>query len=114
MKKEPRIALGLLPLARRDIERLRQILGLQRRLIDAKLSPRARRALMHRGAVPRGADLAGDSRPGAGGRASTGAASSKPRHARAADEAKATGAAPPASPPPAPAPSRHRVRLKTT
>jgi poly(A) polymerase len=49
MKKEPRIALGLLPLARRDIERLRQILGLQRRLLDAKMAPRARRALMHKG-----------------------------------------------------------------
>src|SRR6185436_14460992 len=49
MKKEPRISLGLLPLARRDIERLRQILGLQRRLIDAKLAPRAKRALMHKG-----------------------------------------------------------------
>ena len=49
MKKEPRISLGLLPLARRDIERLRQILGLQRRLLDAKMAPRARRALMHKG-----------------------------------------------------------------
>src|SRR6185436_4243053 len=49
MKKEPRISLGLLPLARRDIERLRQILGLQRRLVDPKLAPRARRALMHKG-----------------------------------------------------------------
>ena len=49
MKKEPRISLGLLPLARRDIERLRQILGLQRRLLDGKLAPRARRALMHKG-----------------------------------------------------------------
>ncbi|HEV8396632.1 MAG TPA: polynucleotide adenylyltransferase PcnB [Vicinamibacterales bacterium] len=49
MKKEPRISLGLLPLARRDIERLRQILGLQRRLVDAKLAPRARRVLMHKG-----------------------------------------------------------------
>ena len=39
----------MLPLARRDVERLRQILGLQRRLIDMGLSPRARRALMHRG-----------------------------------------------------------------
>jgi poly(A) polymerase len=48
MKKEPRISLGLLPLARRDIERLRQILGLQRRLVDAKLAPRAKRALMHK------------------------------------------------------------------
>jgi poly(A) polymerase len=49
MKKEPRISLGLLPLARRDIERLRQILGLQRRLLDAKMAPRARRALTHKG-----------------------------------------------------------------
>ena len=38
----------MLPLARRDVERLRQILGLQRRLIDMDLSPRAQRALMHR------------------------------------------------------------------
>jgi poly(A) polymerase len=48
-RREPRVELGLLPLARRDIERLRQILSLQRRLLDASLSPRARRALMHRG-----------------------------------------------------------------
>jgi hypothetical protein len=38
----------MLPLARRDVERFRQILGLQRRLLDARLSPRARRALLHR------------------------------------------------------------------
>jgi tRNA nucleotidyltransferase/poly(A) polymerase len=48
-RREPRISLGMLPLARRDVERLRQILGLQRRLMDMHLSPRARRALMHRG-----------------------------------------------------------------
>ncbi|HEX5110789.1 MAG TPA: polynucleotide adenylyltransferase PcnB [Vicinamibacterales bacterium] len=48
-RKEPRISLGLLPLARRDIERLRQILSLQRRLTDLTLSPRARRSLMTRG-----------------------------------------------------------------
>jgi len=48
-RKEPRIALGMLPVPRRDVERLRQILGLQRRLIDMGLSPRARRALVHRG-----------------------------------------------------------------
>jgi poly(A) polymerase len=47
--REPRLALGMLPIPRRDVERLRQILGLQRRLIDMGLSPRARRALMHRG-----------------------------------------------------------------
>jgi poly(A) polymerase len=40
--------LGELPLARRDIERLHQILGLQRRLRDAGASLRAQRALTHR------------------------------------------------------------------
>ena len=48
-KKEPALSIGLLPLARRDVERLRHILSLQRRLLDLHLSPRARRALMHRG-----------------------------------------------------------------
>jgi poly(A) polymerase len=47
--KEPAPSLGMLPLARRDVERLRQVLGLQRRLIDMNLSPRAKRALTHRG-----------------------------------------------------------------
>ena len=32
--KEPAPALGMLPLPRRDVERLRQVLGLQRRLTD--------------------------------------------------------------------------------
>jgi poly(A) polymerase len=40
--------LGALPLARRDVERLRQIWGLQRRLRDIGASPRAQRALAHR------------------------------------------------------------------
>jgi poly(A) polymerase len=48
-KKEPALSLGVLPLARRDVERLRHILSLQRRLMDLHLSPRARRGLMHRG-----------------------------------------------------------------
>jgi poly(A) polymerase len=47
--REPAPSLGMLPLARRDIERLRQVLGLQRRLTDPNLSPRAKRALTHRG-----------------------------------------------------------------
>ena len=47
--KEPRLSLGLLPLARRDVERLRHILAFQRRLADTTLSPRARRSLFHRG-----------------------------------------------------------------
>jgi hypothetical protein len=37
-----------LPLARRDIERLRHILALQRRLKDVGASRRAQRALVHR------------------------------------------------------------------
>src|SRR5687768_3164221 len=49
VRREPRLELGMLPVPRRDVERMRQILGLQRRLIDMGLSPRARRALMHRG-----------------------------------------------------------------
>ena len=42
--KEPRVSLGLLPLARRDVERLRHVLAFQRRLADTTLSPRARAA----------------------------------------------------------------------
>ena len=49
-KRPLEVSMGLLPIARRDLERLRQILDLQRRLADAHLSPRARRALMHRSA----------------------------------------------------------------
>src|SRR5262249_20939377 len=40
--------LGNLPLARRDLERLRHLLLLQRRLRDLGSSPRAKRALIHR------------------------------------------------------------------
>jgi poly(A) polymerase len=40
--------LGELPLARRDIERLWQLLSLQRRLRDLEASPRARASLTHR------------------------------------------------------------------
>ena len=47
--KEPPLKIGLLPIARRDTERLRQILSVQRRLLDLESSPRAKRALMHRG-----------------------------------------------------------------
>src|SRR5580704_16101381 len=49
--REGRLAgprLGDLPLARRDVERLRQILALQGRLRDLAASPRARRALSNR------------------------------------------------------------------
>ena len=48
LRKDPRLSLGALPLARRDVERLGQILSLQHRLLDMNLSPRARRVLMLR------------------------------------------------------------------
>jgi tRNA nucleotidyltransferase/poly(A) polymerase len=47
--KEPPLLIGMLPVARRDTERLRQLLSVQRRLLDLESSPRAKRALMHRG-----------------------------------------------------------------
>jgi poly(A) polymerase len=43
-----RIALGLLPIARGDVERLRHILTLRHRLVDLPSSPKAQRSLMHR------------------------------------------------------------------
>jgi poly(A) polymerase len=50
--KEEAPKLGALPLARRDVERLRQIVGLQRRLQDVHSSPRSQRSLAHRGLFP--------------------------------------------------------------
>jgi poly(A) polymerase len=47
--KPPVLKIGLLPIARRDSERLRQVLSVQSRLRDLESSPRAKRALMHRG-----------------------------------------------------------------
>lgn len=47
--KEPILKIGSLPIARGDTERLRQVLSLQGRIADLELSPRAKRALMHRG-----------------------------------------------------------------
>src|SRR6476661_2727706 len=49
---ERRVELGLLPIARRDIERLQQILALQPRLLDTQASSRAQRALLHRAVLP--------------------------------------------------------------
>jgi poly(A) polymerase len=46
--KEPPLQIGMLPVARRDTERLRQILALQRRLLDMDSSPRTKRSLVHR------------------------------------------------------------------
>ncbi len=42
--------LGALPVARRDLERLYQVLALQRRLRDPNISQRSARSLMARGA----------------------------------------------------------------
>jgi poly(A) polymerase len=47
--RDPKATLGILPLARRDIERLGQLLAMQRRLRETQATLRARRALMHRG-----------------------------------------------------------------
>jgi len=45
---ERRIELGMLPIPRRDVERLHQVLAMQSRLLDTSASPRAQRALLHR------------------------------------------------------------------
>ena len=50
--KELGARFGILPLARRDVEYLRQILLLQRHLRDHNASPRHRRAIIHRSAFP--------------------------------------------------------------
>ena len=43
-----RVTLGTMPIARRDVERLRLILSSQRRLLDLEASPRAQRAFVQR------------------------------------------------------------------
>jgi poly(A) polymerase len=45
---ERRVELGLLPVARRDVERLQQILSVQSRLLDIQAPIRAQRGLLHR------------------------------------------------------------------
>lgn len=54
-KDDPRrgegdVKLGQLPVARRDMERLRQLLALQARLTHPRLPPRQQRVVLHRGA----------------------------------------------------------------
>jgi poly(A) polymerase len=49
-RQPARFTLGVLPLPRRDLERLRQILALQSRMLDASVSPRAAWSLMNRSA----------------------------------------------------------------
>jgi poly(A) polymerase len=45
---ERRVELGILPIARRDVERLHQILSLQPRLLDIHAPHRAQRGVLHR------------------------------------------------------------------
>ena len=45
---ERRVELGMLPIARRDVERLQQIIALQPRLLDIQAPVRAQRGLLHR------------------------------------------------------------------
>jgi poly(A) polymerase len=49
---ERRVELGLLPIARRDVERLQQILSLQQRLRDVDAPARAQRGVLHRSSFP--------------------------------------------------------------
>jgi hypothetical protein len=42
----------MLPIARRDVERLQHIISLQPRLLDLNAPPRAQRALLHRSTLP--------------------------------------------------------------
>ena len=49
---ERRVELGVLPIARRDVERLQQILALQSRLLDIQAPTRTQRALLHRAVLP--------------------------------------------------------------
>jgi poly(A) polymerase len=48
---ERRVDLGMLPIARRDVERLQQVLALQPRLLDMQASARAQRSLLHRASL---------------------------------------------------------------
>jgi poly(A) polymerase len=49
---ERRVELGLLPIPRRDIERLQQIMSMQHRLLDVNAPHRAQRSLLHRSTFP--------------------------------------------------------------
>jgi poly(A) polymerase len=48
---ERRVDLGMLPIARRDIERLQQIMAMRPRLLDIQAPARAQRALLHRSVI---------------------------------------------------------------
>ena len=66
--KELGARFGILPLARRDVEFLRQILMLQRHLRDPNASPRHKRAIMHRTCLSGRAHVARATRQRAGAR----------------------------------------------
>jgi poly(A) polymerase len=48
---ERRIEIGMLPIARRDIERLQHIISMQTRLLDLAAPARAQRSLLHRSSL---------------------------------------------------------------
>ncbi len=45
---ERKVELGMLPIARRDVERLQQIIAIQPKLLDIEAPVRAQRGLLHR------------------------------------------------------------------
>jgi hypothetical protein len=49
---ERRIEIGMLPIARRDVERLQHIMSMQPRLLDLNAPARAQRNLLHRSSLP--------------------------------------------------------------
>ena len=49
---ERRIDLGVLPIARRDVERLQQMFSLIPRMMDLQAPPRAQRGLLQRASLP--------------------------------------------------------------
>ena len=49
---ERRVELGVLPIARRDVERLQQMFSLIPRMMDLQAPPRTQRALLHRASLP--------------------------------------------------------------
>ena len=50
--RERRIELGLLPIARRDLERLQQMFSIIPRLMDLQAPMRGQRGLLHRSSLP--------------------------------------------------------------
>ena len=116
---ERRVELGMLPIARRDVERLQQILAIQPRLLDIEAPARAQRGLLHRAILDEALtwlEIHGD-RPEvvAHWRELKAQAASQPVHAaEAATRTRLRHAVP--APPPAPTTPRQlrRAVLRTT